>query len=76
MVRLSEHDKLRLMHTAWRALSNDEHSIRMFKRGLVRIHLNYGDGSVMWISTKKGWNALENYLDKRSEPVLMSNRIP
>ena len=49
MIRLSEHDKIRLLHTAWRASSEDKHSLRMFKRGLVRIAVNYGDGSTLWV---------------------------
>ena len=69
MFRLSAQDKIRLLHTAWRALSDDKHSHKMFKRGLARVAVNYGDGSVLWISTEAGWAALEDFLEKRCKIV-------
>ena len=74
MFRLSVHNKIRLLHTAWRALSDDKHSHQMFQRGLARVAVNYGDGSVLWISTEQGWTALEDYLEKRCELVVPEAR--
>lgn len=66
MIRLSSDDKLRLMQTAWCASSEDCHSMRLYRRGLARIAVNYGDGTVLWISTDAGFNALRDFLEKRS----------